>query len=101
MCAARAHRPQGGARSEAPAALPDTAAAPPEAALSARQVQILTLVAQGLTYRQVADHIGLAERTVKYHMAEILARLHLENRAQVIAYAARTGLARPGENPPR
>lgn len=65
-----------------------------ETVLSSRQVQILTLVAQGQTYRQVAENIGLAERTVKYHMAEILARLHLENRSQVIAYAERHGLTR-------
>lgn len=60
--------------------------------LSYRQVQILTLVAQGQTYRQVAETIGIAERTVKYHMAEILDRLHLQNRAQVLAYAARNGM---------
>lgn len=65
-------------------------------ALSPRQMQILTLVAQGQTYRQVADTIGLTERTIKYHMAEILERLHLQNRAQVIAYAACMGLVRPG-----
>ena len=62
--------------------------------LSARQVQILTLVAQGQTYRQVAETIGITERTVKYHMAEILDRLHLQNRAQVIAYAARHWMIR-------
>jgi two-component system NarL family response regulator len=60
--------------------------------LSPRQVQILTLVAQGQTYSQVAVTIGIAERTVKYHMAEILDRLHLKNRAQGIAYAAQSGL---------
>jgi two-component system NarL family response regulator len=65
---------------------------PPEEELSARQVQILTLVAQGQTYRQVAETIGIAERTVKYHMAEILDHLHLQNRAQVLAYAARKGM---------
>jgi DNA-binding NarL/FixJ family response regulator len=64
-------------------------------ALSPRQIQILTLVAQGQTYRQVADTIGIAERTVKYHMGEILACLHLQNRTQVIAYAAQMGLVRP------
>ncbi len=63
-----------------------------EAGLSARQIQILTLVAQGQTYRQVAETIGIAERTVKYHMAEILDCLHLQNRAQVLAYATRRGL---------
>jgi len=60
--------------------------------LSPRQLQILTLVAQGQTYSQVAVTIGIAERTVKYHMAEILDRLHMQNRAQVIAYAAQSGL---------
>ena len=60
--------------------------------LSPRQLQILTLVSQGQTYSQVAVTIGIAERTVKYHMAEILDRLHLQNRAQVIAYAAQSGL---------
>jgi DNA-binding NarL/FixJ family response regulator len=60
--------------------------------LSPRQFQILTLVAKGQTYGQVAMTIGIAERTVKYHMAEILDRLHLQNRAQVIAYAAQSGL---------
>jgi len=70
-----------------------------EANLSSRQVQILTLVAQGRTYRQVAEAIGIAERTVKYHMGEILDRLHLQNRAQVIAYATEMGLAHRGLEP--
>jgi DNA-binding NarL/FixJ family response regulator len=62
------------------------------APLSPRELQILTLVARGQTYAQVAATIGIAERTVKYHMAEILNRLHMQNRAQVIAYAAQSGL---------
>ncbi len=66
--------------------------APDETSLSPRQVEILSLVAQGQTYQQVAVTIGIAERTVKYHMAEILDRLHLRNRSQVIAYAAQSGL---------
>ena len=67
----------------------------PRTDLSPRQIQILTLVAQGQTYQQVAETICISERTVKYHMAEILDRLHLQNRTQVIAYAARMGLSRP------
>jgi len=62
--------------------------------LSPRQYQILTLVAQGQTYSQVATIIGISERTVKYHMSEIMDCLHLQNRAQVIAYAARMGMVR-------
>jgi len=70
-----------------------------EGTLSPRQKQILTLVAQGQTYRQVAETIGISERTVKYHMAEILERLHLQNRAQVLGYAAHMGLM-PRERDP-
>jgi DNA-binding NarL/FixJ family response regulator len=62
--------------------------------LSPRQMQVLSLVAQGQTYGQVAGTIGISERTVKYHMAEILEHLHLQNRAQAIAYATRMGLVR-------
>jgi len=65
-----------------------------ETRLSPRQMQILTLVAQGQIYREVAETLGLSEPTVKYHMREILDRLHLENREQVIAYAAQHGLTR-------
>jgi two-component system NarL family response regulator len=63
-------------------------------ALSARQIQILTLVANGHTYQEIAANLSISERTVKYHMAEILNCLHLQNRAQVIAYATRMGLTR-------
>jgi two-component system NarL family response regulator len=56
-------------------------------ALSARQIQVLTLVAQGLTYKEVGAKLCLAERTIKYHIGEIVERLHLENRSQAIQYA--------------
>ena len=76
--------------------VPAAASPPPDnTGLSPRQVQILTLVADGLTYHEVGQAIGIAERTVKYHMGEILAQLHLQNRAQVIAFAAQMGLTRP------
>jgi two-component system NarL family response regulator len=61
--------------------------------LSARQLEILAMIAQGQTYAQVAEALHLSEATVRYHMGQILERLHLTNRAQVIAYAARHGLA--------
>ena len=49
----------------------------------------------GAVLLKAADRrLGLTERTIKYHMAEIIARLHLENRAQVIEYARRSGLVR-------
>ena len=60
--------------------------------LTKRQLEVLEMVAKGITYKDVGEALGLTERTVKYHMAKMLELLHLENRAQVIAYAARTGL---------
>jgi DNA-binding NarL/FixJ family response regulator len=61
--------------------------------LSPRQLQVLGLVAQGLTYKEVGAKLGLSEPTIKYHMGEIIQRLHLENRAQVLEYARGVRLA--------
>ena len=65
-----------------------------EGDLTPRQGEILTLVAQGLTYAQIGNVLFLSEATVRYHMAHIMERLHLQNRAQVIAYAGSHGLGR-------
>jgi two-component system NarL family response regulator len=65
---------------------------PPGEPLSPRELEVLTLVAQGMTYKEVGAQLHLSERTIKYHMGEIIARMHLENRAQVIEYARRTKL---------
>lgn len=62
------------------------------ALLSPRQVAILKLVAQGLTYKEIGDQINISEAAIKYHMGEITQRLHLENRSQVIAFATEIGL---------
>ena len=60
--------------------------------LTARQREILTLIAQGMTYEEMGKTLCLSERTIRYHMGEIIQRLHLANRSQVIAYAARRRL---------
>lgn len=57
--------------------------------LTPRQDEVLTLVAQGLTYKEVGAKLSLSERTIKYHMGEIIERLHLDNRQQVIEYGRR------------
>jgi two-component system NarL family response regulator len=64
------------------------------AGLTAPQREILTLIAQGMTYEEMGRTLSLSERTIRYHMREIIERLHLENRSQVIAYAARMGFSR-------
>jgi DNA-binding NarL/FixJ family response regulator len=66
--------------------------APQVEPLSPRELEVLALVAQGMTYKEVGAQLHIAERTVKYHMGEIIARLHLENRAQVVEYARRSKL---------
>ena len=57
--------------------------------LSSRQVEVLAFVAQGLSYKEVGERVYLSPRTVKYHMAEIMRKLHVQNRAQVLAHAGR------------
>jgi DNA-binding NarL/FixJ family response regulator len=64
----------------------------PDSTLTPRQLQVLTLVARGLTYKEVGEKLFLSERTIKYHMGEILTQLHMDNRSQVIAFAKSAGL---------
>ncbi len=61
--------------------------------LTSRQREVLMLVTEGLTYQEIGDALHISARTVKYHLRQVMDRLHLENRSQVIAFAARAGLA--------
>ena len=65
-----------------------------EKTLTPRQMEVLTLIAQGLTYKEVGAKLFLTEHTIKYHMGEIIERLQLENRRQVVEYARRMKLGR-------
>jgi DNA-binding NarL/FixJ family response regulator len=60
--------------------------------LTERQIEVLQQVVRGSTYKEIAAALFITERTVKYHMREILQKLHLKNKSQVIAFALRTGL---------
>jgi two-component system NarL family response regulator len=68
---------------------------PDQAALSARELEVLEHVASGLSNKETASRLYITENTVKYHMKRILEKLQLENRAQVIAWAARHVPLRP------
>ena len=59
--------------------------------LTERQMDVLEAVARGTTYKETGDLLGITERTVKYHMASIMEQLQMENKSQVIAYAAKMG----------
>ena len=62
------------------------------ASLTPREDEVLRLVAEGKTNAYIAADLEISEATVKFHMSNILAKLHLENRAQVVAFAHRHGL---------
>lgn len=62
-------------------------------ALTAREQEVLELMVQGVTSnRKLAEELGVSENTVKFHMRNILDKLHLHNRAQVVAHALRKRL---------
>jgi DNA-binding NarL/FixJ family response regulator len=60
--------------------------------LTPREVEVLELVAKGSTNAEIAQLLGVSENTVKFHMKNILQKLHVRNRAEVVAYALRSGL---------
>lgn len=70
---------------------------PAEEPLTEREVDVLKLVARGLTNQEIAQKLFVSERTVRTHVSNILGKLHLANRTQAALYALREGLARLDE----
>ena len=67
-------------------------------ALTAREMEVLEALVNGITTnRSLAAHLGVSENTVKFHVRNILDKLHLHNRAQVVSYALRHGIVE-GQN---
>jgi DNA-binding NarL/FixJ family response regulator len=60
--------------------------------LTDRQREVLSLVTQGHIYKEIAENLGISERTVKYHIQSAIDKLHLQNRQQLISYASKAGL---------
>jgi DNA-binding NarL/FixJ family response regulator len=65
-------------------------------ALTDREREVLELLVQGVTSnRKLAKQLGVSENTVKFHVRNILEKLHLHNRAQVVGFALRHGIVAP------
>ena len=73
---------------------PTPVAEPPGELLTEREVEVLRLMARGLSNVDIARQMVVGEGTVRFHVSNILSKLHLENRTQAVLYALRTGLAR-------
>ena len=67
-------------------------ARPEPPALRPRELEVLRLVAQGRSNKAIAAALGVAERTVKFHLSGAMARLGAANRAEAVALAAQHGL---------
>jgi len=60
--------------------------------LTCREREVLTLVARGLPNRNIARHLGIAEKTVKNHLATIFVKLGVSDRTQAALCAVRSGM---------
>ena len=65
--------------------------------LTAREMAVLRLIAQGLSNQGIGDELAVSEATVRAHVSRILGKLHLASRTQAALYAVREGLTSDGE----
>jgi two-component system response regulator NreC len=64
--------------------------------LSDREAEVLRLIAEGLSYKEMADRLGISVKTVETYRERIKEKLNLASRAELVRYALERGLLRPG-----
>ena len=67
-------------------------------ALTERETEVLRLLAQGYSNKQIARSLNTTEKTIKTHVSRILSKLGVQSRTQATLYAIRTGLVSPGSS---
>jgi two-component system response regulator DevR len=77
-------------------AIPEAPTDPRLGSLTPQEKKVLSLIARGLTNRQIGEEMFLAERTVKNYVSSLLAKLGFERRTQAAVYVTRPGPAQPG-----
>ena len=71
---------------------------PGSSGLTAREIEVVREIAQGASNRDIARHLVISENTVKNHVRNVLAKLHLRNRREVMEYAQRHRLIPPSSH---
>jgi two-component system nitrate/nitrite response regulator NarL len=71
---------------------PRISAAPPAERLTARELEVLQLLAQGLSNKLIGDRLGITEHTAKFHVNSIIGKLGAQTRTEAVVQAVRVGL---------